>query len=456
MLGSARVQRFLGALGAVDGIARLRARASGQAGHALVSTLDQAAVSGFNFLTGIIVARTVDIGSFGRFALVMIAVTLAQSVHNALITAPMMTIVGRRRGQSQSYFASLLVYAALLSLGGGLLVAAFIGGLFAARGDAASPEFVAAAGCVAAAQNLQFTLRRLLFARTAGAGALRMDLSRAGLFVLAAAAWHYGRGTTTVEELLWILAATAVATSLPALRHHLRAVRRGLHLGTVTRRHVPLSRWLLPVVLLTFGQEQAVWIIAGVMLGDTAMGGLRASQYLVGLVLLFLSSTENVIPVAAARALTGGGERGLHRYLGSAAAAIGLSDRRRHPGHGGGGAMAPPPGLRPGLRPLCGLPPRAGLHGTARPDAGPRRPPVPRHGADGRDLRRLRVQPRRVAGAGLSAPDPSRARRRRAAQSLCGHAASLAYLVYTVAAERRSRRWTYPPGTSRPVAAGRE
>ncbi len=455
MLGSARVQRFVGALGAVDGIARLRARASGQAGHALVSTLDQAAVSGFNFLTGIIVARTVDIGSFGRFALVMIAVTLAQSVHNALITAPMMTIVGRRRGQSQSYFASLLVYAALLSLGGGLLVAAFIGGLFAARGDAASPEFVAAAGCVAAAQNLQFTLRRLLFARTAGAGALRMDLSRAGLFVLAAAAWHYGRGTTTVEELLWILAATAVATSLPALRHHLRAVRRGLHLGTVTRRHVPLSRWLLPVVLLTFGQEQAVWIIAGVMLGDTAMGGLRASQYLVGLVLLFLSSTENVIPVAAARALTGGGERGLHRYLGSAAAAIGLPIA--------GVTLAMAVGAPWLLRLVFGpaYDPYAGclrvlactvLLVLMRDLVAHRFRAMERTGvifgafafslAVSLALAYPLLTHLGLVGAALLI--------------LCGHAASLAYLVYTVAAERRSRRWAYPPGTSRPVAAGRE
>lgn len=455
MHGAALARRLVEALSAARVIAGLRARLSGQAGNALFSTLDQAAVSGFNFLTGIIVARTVDIGSFGRFALVMIAVTLAQSVHNALITAPMMTIVGRRQGQSRSYFASLLVYAALLSVGGGMLVAAFIGGLFAARGDAAPPEFIAAAGCVAAAQNMQFTLRRLLFARTAGAAALRMDLGRAGLFVVTAAAWRYGRGTTTVEELLWILAATAAVTSLPALRPYLRFAKRGLHLGTVTRRHGPLSRWLLPVVVLTFGQEQAVWIIAGVMLGDASMGGLRASQYLVGLVLLFLSSTENVIPVAAARALTGGGERGLHRYLGSVAVAIGL------PIAGVTLAMAA------GAPLLLRL-----VFGTAYdPYAG-----CLRVLACTvllvllRDLiaHRFRAMERTgvIFGAfafslavSLALAYPLLTRWGLVGAALlilCGHMASLAYLACNVATERRSGRWAYPPGTSRSVAAGRK
>lgn len=298
---------------------RLRSRST----SALVSLADQGVVSGFSFLTGIATARMLDIEAFGRFALAMIVVSLAQSVHNALVTAPMMTIMGRRPREQSTYDLSLVVWATILSLAGGLIGLAILGVLFSWRGEPSCTGFLIASGAVTAAQNLQFTLRRLLFARTSGLKALGMDGARALAFPIAALMYHFGGGPITVTALLWLLAGTALVTTLPMLRPLWDGRRGGLHLVTVARRHVPLARWLLPVVIVTFGQEQVVWIIAGGVLGDQATGGLRAAQYVVGLVLLFLSATENIIPVRAGRALTGGGHKGLRRYLISTGALLG-------------------------------------------------------------------------------------------------------------------------------------
>ncbi len=264
-----------------------------------------------------------DIEAFGRFALAMIVVSLAQGVHNALVTAPMMTIIGRRARAQSTYDLSLVIWAAMLSVAGGLIGLAILGVLFYLRGEPSCEGFLIASGAVTAAQNLQFTLRRLLFARAAGLKALGMDGARALAFPLAALLYRAAGGPVTVTALLWILAGTALVTTLPMLGGRRKTRPRDLHLVAVARRHVPLARWLLPVVIVTFGQEQVVWIIAGGVLGDQATGGLRAAQYVVGLVLLFLSATENIIPVRAGRALAAGGRKGLRRYLVSTATLLG-------------------------------------------------------------------------------------------------------------------------------------
>ncbi len=294
-------------------------RALGRVGSAsvpaLLSLVDQGLVSGFGFLSGLTTARLVGVSTFGRFAIVMVFLTLAQGVHNALITAPMMTLIGSRARPSRAYHASLLAAAALLSLATGTVVAGLIGCFFAVRGDELSPGLLVATALVGTTQNLQFTLRRLLFACGQGGRAVAMDLARLVAFPALAVALHQRSGGLTVTAVMLILAATALLTSLPALWSLRPRRRRMIALRAVAGRHAGLARWLLPVVLVTFGQEQLVWILAGGLLGDHAMGGLRAAQYVVGLVLLLLAATENIVPVGAAQALAEGGRPALNRYL---------------------------------------------------------------------------------------------------------------------------------------------
>ncbi|AWN45829.1 polysaccharide biosynthesis protein [Methylobacterium terrae] len=287
-------------------LARLR-------GPALLSLLDQGAVSGFGFLAGIAAARLIDMEAFGRFALVLIVAGFAQGLHNALVTAPLMTLAGSVRDPAR-YAAAVSAGALVLAAGLALGVAGVLALYFAARGEAVPLDLVTAAGALTLAQNLQLTARRLLFAYDGGGSALAMDLARAVAFPLGVAGlWGLGV-PLDAARLVEILALTAFVTTLPTLLG--RASDPGRRrLATATRRHWQMARWLLPVVLVTFGQEQLVWIIAGGALGDEALGGLRAAQYLVGIVLLMLAATENVVPTGAGRAYATGGEPALRAYL---------------------------------------------------------------------------------------------------------------------------------------------
>lgn len=294
--------------------AALPARLSGRlGGPALLSLLDQGAVSGFGFLAGIAAARLIDMEGFGRFALVLIVAGFAQGLHNALVTAPLMTLAGSVRDPAR-YAAAVCAGALVLAAGLALGVVGALALYFSARGEAVPVDLVTAAGALTLAQNLQLTARRLLFAYDGGLKALAMDLARAALFPLSVAGLWAAGVPLDAARLIELLALTAFLTTLPALVG--RAVDPGRRrLATATLRHWQMARWLLPVVLVTFGQEQLVWIIAGGVLGDEALGGLRAAQYLVGLVLLTLAATENVVPTGAGRAYDTGGEAALRAYL---------------------------------------------------------------------------------------------------------------------------------------------
>ncbi|TNC15321.1 lipopolysaccharide biosynthesis protein [Methylobacterium terricola] len=289
------------------------ARLSRLRGPALLSLLDQGAVSGFGFLAGIAAARLIDMEAFGRFALVLIVAGFAQGLHNALVTAPLMTLAGTVRSPAR-YAAAVGAGALVLAAGLALGVAGALALYFAAQGEAVPVDLVTAAGALTLAQNLQLTARRLLFAYEGGGRALAMDFARAAAFPVAVAAlWALGI-PLNAPRLVELLALTAFLTTLPVLLG--RAVEPGRrHLAVAARRHWQMARWLLPVVFVTFGQEQLVWILAGGALGDEALGGLRAAQYLVGIVLLLLAATENVVPTGAGRAYEAGGEPALRAYL---------------------------------------------------------------------------------------------------------------------------------------------
>lgn len=280
---------------------------------ALISLADQGVVSGFGFLSGIAAARLLGLTEFGHFALVLIVLSFAQALQNAVITAPMMTLAGGRGRVSNAYAANVLAGIFLLSLLGAVFVVVAL--LFSG-----APSFGALAAALALmlAQNIQFTLRRLLFIQNKGLQALAMDFMRAACFPLVTVAMWLEYGTLGSSSFLWLLAGTSFVTTLPFV---IRLVRpallsaRCIHLVTLLRRHKPIACWLLPIVFLTFLQEQLVWIAVGSYIGLDALGGLRAAQYLTGTVLLLLAATENVLPVAAARAYHQGGETALRRYL---------------------------------------------------------------------------------------------------------------------------------------------
>ncbi len=72
---------------------------------------DQALVSGANFLTAALLIRRLGADEFGVFALAWTLLLLANSVQNALVLSPMLTLSPKLAAQGAApYFGALVVH----------------------------------------------------------------------------------------------------------------------------------------------------------------------------------------------------------------------------------------------------------------------------------------------------------------------------------------------------------
>jgi O-antigen/teichoic acid export membrane protein len=116
--------------------------------HVNWALADQAIVSGTNFLTGVLVARYLGVEEFGRFTLLWMAVLFVNSIQDALISSPMMSIGPKQSAaETSAYYGAVVAQQAVFSFAALLLVFAGATLIFAVfsewqMGDMAVPLVV--------------------------------------------------------------------------------------------------------------------------------------------------------------------------------------------------------------------------------------------------------------------------------------------------------------------------
>lgn len=276
---------------------------------------NQIVVSGINFAVGIAAARALGLSDFGLFALILLMFSLTSSFEEYVNTIPMMTLAGRRRRRSPSYFATVLAIGLGSAAATAIFMALFVMVLLWMRGQFATPALVGAAALVTFGQSIQITTRKVLFAKRKPAHAVMLDGARLLLLAGAVGALVATGTKVDVAGALAVLGASALLAAFPFLVAEIRhPIRRHLPM-VVLRRHWPISSWLLLMMLVSIGQEQALWIFANLRFGDEATGALRAGQYLLGTTHLLAYAIENFMPRMAAEEIRGRPDGGPVRYL---------------------------------------------------------------------------------------------------------------------------------------------
>ena len=291
----------------------------------LMALADQVLVSGMTFLIGIGVARGLGLGAFGQLAMVLILQNFTQYLQGCFVVAPMMALAGLKTKRSANYYAAVVAWSAALSLAAGLAVALAVGTIYGLRDGALPMGLAASAAAFTAVQNLLYTIRRVLFAQRIGWQALLMDAARYGLFLAALGMFWLKGWSIGLDAVLWALGGSALV-ALVAIATRFAGTRlRPLLLRSVWGRHWPFAQWLALMMILTFGQEQAIALSLGAVLSDEAIGGLRAGQYLIGITHIVMVSLENFVPGGASRAYAAGGRADLRRYLRETTLSLGLA-----------------------------------------------------------------------------------------------------------------------------------
>jgi O-antigen/teichoic acid export membrane protein len=250
----------------------------GAATRATTTIADQCVASASNFAVVIIVARISGPAGLGAFALAYAAWVLLTMIHPSLITDPM-AIMGDMRGDQKEEFVRR-GFAADVMLG------AMAACIIAAAGTTllVVGQHTFGIGLLAVAPwvlvlDLQDYWRWIGFMQGTPRKSLMNDLLFNGVQALAfGAVFLAGLHSVFAVVSAWGLGA-AIAALYGLRQFSMRPSLRGGRAFLLSRW--PTSRWLASERLASWGGSQLYLILAGVLLGPAALGGLKAAQGLV-------------------------------------------------------------------------------------------------------------------------------------------------------------------------------
>jgi O-antigen/teichoic acid export membrane protein len=271
---------------------------------------DQLVVSGGNFLSMLIAARTMEVSDFGRFSLTMMMILFAANLHRAVYTQPLnvLGVSSTICPINQRMHVYLRTHPAFAASAGLLL---FVLSLATNNVDHTFPFALLAASTL----FIQELVRRYWY--TTG------DIKKA--FV----ADCIGYGTQVVfllsaATLDWLdprsaFASLAIGSGLSALQglwHLRRKLQAPASLSRllIFKEQWPMTKWLLLTVLAVWGAGQ-VYPFLMTPLGPQAVATFSASRTLLNVIGPAVQSLGNVIPSHAAALLKNGQRAEFDRHL---------------------------------------------------------------------------------------------------------------------------------------------
>lgn len=277
--------------------------------------VDQAVVSGGNFVTTLFIARGLGIDEFGRFTLAWMVVLFTASLHAASISAPMMAIGPKQEPENESgYYGAVILqhvgFAIVAGLVAGCLVA--ISALFFPDWGTSGLALPVALATVA--HQTQEGLRRYFFARGrpnfAFINSACRFIPQVVVVALLSIIW-----AADIHDILWVIIACAAISVLIGTTHLGAVAFHHKDFYLALGRHWRAARWLTPSAALEWAAGNLMIIIAGALLGVSAVGALRATLQLMGLAQIFSMAFNNAIQPQASRVLHDTDAKGLHRYI---------------------------------------------------------------------------------------------------------------------------------------------
>lgn len=290
--------------------------------------VDQGIISGFNFLTFLLLARWMPTAEFGLYVLAFSTLMFLQTMQHALLTRAHNVLGARKEGADYATFSRavlLLVISGAVAL---TLVAALV--WFVLRWGGAASWAAAAAGIALAVAPwlIQDAIRRLLYTSERITAAAVND---AVSYVLqaGAVAWLFFSGQDGRLEV--VFAVLGASSGVAALVGWIQ-IRSSLHTGSRswkrfrvhTRAVWTYGKWLSSGELVGWiGQNGNTWLVA-MLLGAPALAGYRAATYVTNLLNPFDLAVSNFLPIRASRILHAQGPRALRTWMIRKALLLGL------------------------------------------------------------------------------------------------------------------------------------
>jgi O-antigen/teichoic acid export membrane protein len=282
----------------------------------VLALIDQAAFSGSNFLTTVVIGRFCGLDQLGFYSLAFAVLVFLAVIHEALVWTPY-TIYSHRlkHDERPEYAGTILFVQGLFTLAGIAVLLALAGVLSAGLGPAGLAPVMWVLAAAAPCYLLRELVRRLLLARLEVTTVLVIDVMVAvmqfgGFFALY---WHGGLSAATacaVVGIACLLTSVAwFATTAFRFVFHLRNVAGQL------RRHWSFGRWICASQMADSAHNYALHWLVAVALGTGATGVFAACSSLVLVFNPLVLGIGSVLVPRASQAYVDGGNAEVRRVV---------------------------------------------------------------------------------------------------------------------------------------------
>ena len=276
---------------------------------------DQLVVSGFSFISSVIMARFLGVQGFGIYSIAWLGVLIASSINQPFIIAPMLTLSAKKNVDEKSRYLQALIFKQLL-FATFMSMLAFISVLVMSYvlHDWKVESIILAFPLAVFTFLLQDFFRRYFFVINQPKKAIAIDLIAYGGVLTSAFLIHFikdmdAQFVLLLTALFFLYASLAALISLKELRFRINDIK------AVVLEHWDFSKWLTATALLQWFSGNLFIIAAGAILGPKAVGATRMAQNIVGITHVLFLAMENIIPTKASNAQRNGGNTMMFRYL---------------------------------------------------------------------------------------------------------------------------------------------
>jgi len=283
--------------------------------HLNWTVADQIMVSGFNFMTGILLGRFLGVEGYGQFVLLYTVLLYVNIFQYSLILAPMMSIAPQVSSDVEqiNYFKGMITLQFLLSLFLSLIVVVLGSGIEKWLPSWNLQNNVLPLALSILFFQLQDWLRRYYFVRGKGKAVFINDfVSYGGQVALLVVFYWWGR--LNITNTFWALAvSSAIAFLIGAMLENIRPSWNSAL--QVFQQSWQSGRDLLLAGQINWVGSQGILLFGASILGAKAAGGIRAAQNIVGPFNILFQAMENIIPIQAAQHYATKQLTGLTNYL---------------------------------------------------------------------------------------------------------------------------------------------
>jgi len=279
-----------------------------------IALLDQGLVSGCNFISGVLLARSLGVEKYGVFSLAWMAILFFSSIQNSLIISPMMSIGAKKLYNPSEYFGAVFLHQLIFSC-----ISFFLILIGVALSNTWFVEWqLAKLGLPLAFCSISFQLqdfaRRYFFTVERETTALLNDSISyfSQIFLLTILS---NLTLLNTANAIWVVASTSLLAALvgiSAFGHmhiHLSIAR------DIAKRHWHFSRWLTASTLMQWTSWNFFVIVGSTQMGPVAAGAIRATQNIIGVTHIMFQGLANVVPIQAAKTFHKNGTLQLQNYL---------------------------------------------------------------------------------------------------------------------------------------------